>query len=129
MKYEENEDPEDRVERLNREGLIRRLQPVVVRSAWVSFVATTLGLAMWISPLILDWNVESSGRLYCFSVLILSVGQGATVLTYVRIVRLKLAGLKGGYWKPVLLALPGIIISTLIAVSMMGMAFLIKSRA
>ena len=100
-----------------------------MKSAWVSFVATTLGMALWMGPLFIDWNDWGLGQLYCFGALSFLVGQGATVLTFIRIVRLKMAGMKERCWKPVLLALPGIIVSTLIALSMTGIAVLLQSRA
>ena len=122
MGVNENEDTEERVERLTRGGTIRRLRPAAEKAAWVSFLATTGGISMGASPLLIEWIGREYDQLYCSAALLLLIGQGATFIAYARVVRLKMAGMEETCWKPVLLSLPGVIVSTLIAMAMMRIA-------
>ena len=119
MVIDENEDIEERVERLKRAGTIRRLRPAAEKAAWVSFFTTTAGISMSATPLVIEWIGWAYAQLYCFAALLLLIGQVATFITYIRVVRLKLAGMEETCWKPLLLSLPGAIVSTFIAMAMM----------
>ena len=122
---DDNEDPEDRAEREKRERDIFRMRPKAIRAGEVSLWTMFSGVIILMVITVMARVSWLSDAVPCVSITgilaLVIIGPIAALVDLCFVVRLKFLGARGLAW-PVVLAMPGAIVSTLLALAILTAA-------
>ena len=116
MEFDPNEDLQEQIDRRERERSGRRRVYLATQAGWVSFWSTLGGLLLGAASLALLTLTGFGGEEFIFPAFgSIMIGQLATIVDYVVILWLKISGTDESIRKPLLLGLPGALVSCLIS--------------
>ena len=123
ISVEDNEDPEVLAERAKRERDLARLRPKALKAGRISIWVMLSGFLIFVIIIFMDsYNLiggEMEGCLYWVAIpALVVVGPIAALVDMILVIRLKVLGAKNLGWL-IFLALPGIAVSTLLALGML----------
>ena len=111
MRLDPNEDLEEQVERGNRERDGEQLIPIATKAGWFSLWTSCTGIIFGGTFLIIMWNGPDHWIFAYMALLLLAGGQCATLMDYGVISYMKFVGIEASVRKPLLLGLPGALVS------------------
>ena len=117
-----NEDLQDQVERGRRERDGKRLLPIAIKAGWVSLLASSFAIVLWLIFFAIMWKGPDHWFLMELAFLPFLAGQGATLMTYGLLLRMKLDGTDVSIRKPLLLGIPGALVSALISALILALS-------
>ena len=115
MDFDPNEDLQDQIDQRERERTGRRRVYFATQAGWVSFWSTLGGLFLGAATLVLTFTRFGSGEFVLPAFGFIAVGQLATIVDYGVLLRLKISGTDESLRKPLLLGIPGALVSGLIS--------------
>ena len=111
MRLDPNEDLEEQVERASRERDGKRLVPMATEAGWISLLSSGVGIVLGGGLYADSWNWGAAHPIALAAGFLLFVGQGATLVAFGFILRMKFMGIEASVRKPLLLGIPGALVS------------------
>ena len=116
VEFDPNEDLQDQIDQRERERTGKRRVYIATQAGWISFWSTIMGSFVGAASLaLITLTPFDSGEIIIAAFGSIVVGQLATIVDYVVLLRLKISGTDESIRKPLLLGLPGAVVSGLIS--------------